>query len=90
MNCILLNVPNAVILKLESLKFPSGIRKGNAVVNFSYLCNQRASALKQAAIDAPELAAQLLYCAQDWLTLGSLWEKFYPRQNQTNESPTIH
>jgi hypothetical protein len=59
-------------------------------VIFSFLCHQRATALREAAVEAPEFEAQLLYCAQDWLTLASLWEKFHPDENLTNESPTFH
>ena len=38
-------------------------------------CRTRAARLKELAKETPELEGQLLYVAQEWLTLATLWEQ---------------
>jgi hypothetical protein len=50
-------------------------------------CRMRAAILISIAKDAPELESQLLYLAQQWVTLATLREQLNARTDRAPDNP---
>jgi hypothetical protein len=54
-------------------------------------CRMRAAILSSIAKDAPELKCQLLYLAQEWLTLATLREQLNAGTDRSPDNlPSLH
>jgi hypothetical protein len=53
-------------------------------------CRMRAAILTSIAKDAPELESQLLYLAQQWVTLATLREQLNARTDRVPDNPSVH